>query len=67
MVERIEDGKLRVKIDLTLCEYNQTIKSLVTHLAQGGSDDRTSATTDERYFLGSIIKEMLPNEEILNK
>ena len=61
MIAIIDNRNIRFQMDFEKSEYIETLKSLVVHLYIGEPEKCIVPTSDERYFLGRMLYEMLPN------
>ncbi len=63
MIERIDNENLQITLTVTKSDYHNILKSLVAHLSITGEPLTTNS--DDRYFLGLLTTELLPNEKNL--
>lgn len=61
MITVIDTRNIRFQMDFEKSEYIETLKSLVVHLYIGEPEKCITASPDERYFLGRMLYEMLPD------
>ncbi len=63
MIKKTNRTNINISLDMEVSDYTETLKAIVSHLS--ATNDDVQPTADERYFLGRLLFEFLPDENFV--